>query len=70
MVDSHAHSYGRRLTGLIARHLRVTMIRGLLLLVPVMITYVVLKWLFDALMACYSRPVRRPSTGVCRALAQ
>lgn len=49
MADSHAHSYGRRLTGRIARHLRGTMIGGLLLLVPVIITYVVLRWLFDAI---------------------
>lgn len=33
----------------IARHLRTTMIGGLLLTLPIIITYVVLRWLFDAI---------------------
>ncbi|MDA0988300.1 MAG: DUF502 domain-containing protein [Chloroflexi bacterium] len=49
MADSHEDNYGRRLSRRIARHLRGTMVGGLLLLVPVIITYVVLKWLFDAI---------------------
>lgn len=49
MTHQDESSYGRRLARRIARHLRGTMVGGLLLLVPVIITYVVLRWLFDAI---------------------
>jgi uncharacterized membrane protein len=49
MADSHEDNYWRKLARRIARHLQGTMVGGLLLLVPVIITYVVLKWLFEAI---------------------
>ena len=33
----------------ITRHIRTTMVGGLLLTLPIIITYIVLKWLFDAI---------------------
>ena len=49
MADSSEYGYRRRLARRITGHLRGTMIGGLLLLVPIILTYVVLKWLFDAI---------------------
>jgi len=47
MAASRDNSFRRRLAKRVAFHFRITMLGGLLLLVPVAITYVVLRWLFD-----------------------
>ena len=46
---THQYEDSDSLTGRITRHFRGTLIGGLLLLVPVIITYVVLRWLFYAI---------------------
>ena len=38
----------RRIANRVTRHLRGTIVGGLVILIPVIITYVVLRWLFDA----------------------
>jgi len=49
MADQHEDNYEPKLTSRIIGHFRRAFVGGLLLLVPLIITYVVLKWLFDAI---------------------
>ena len=49
MTYQRESSYGRRIAETIIAHFRGALIGVLLLLVPVVITYVVLRWLFDAI---------------------
>ena len=49
MADSHGDSYRRRFSRRITGHIRGTMLAGLLLLVPIIITYVLLRFLFDTI---------------------
>ena len=49
MEDRDKGTGNYNLAGKIPRHIRTTMVGGLLLTLPIIITYIVLRWLFDAI---------------------
>lgn len=60
--DTHQTSYPGKLVRSITAHLRGTLVGGLLIMFPIIITYVVLKWLFDSVDG-FLQPVIQDSLG-------
>ena len=62
MSNTHQANYPRKLVRNITVHLRGTMVGGLLIMFPIIVTYVLLRWLFDAVDG-FLQPVIRDSFG-------